>query len=87
MYQARWISKARLEALRKSAQLGAAIVLDSVAGFLVIESMGSDLGDGRVLSPEEADYEVSPVWCLDHKTKIGQARARLGLEAGTLAAV
>lgn len=87
MYQARWISKARLETLRKMAQMGSVLVLNSVGGFLIVEPVGSKLGDGRILSPDEADYEVSPVWCQDLKTKITQARALLGLEAGSLSAV
>jgi hypothetical protein len=54
--------------------------LDSFNGFLIIEPVGSDLGDGEILSPEEMDYEIRDAWCLDTRRKINEARRLLGLE-------
>jgi hypothetical protein len=79
-YEARWISKPRLESIRKSNIIGQAVVLDSFNGFLIVEPRGSKLGDGTVLSREEADYELTPVWCSGPKAKLRGARKLLGLE-------
>jgi hypothetical protein len=68
-HQARWISKERLAALRKSGRISQGIV----------EPVGSNLGDGEVLEHNEADYEVSPAWCLNPLTRLNEARKRLGL--------
>jgi len=88
-YQARWVSKARVEALKKSQSLGQAVLLDTFNGFIIIEPVGSDLGDGAVLSREEAEYELQPVWYTGPKAKLRDARRRLALEqdAAALAAV
>jgi hypothetical protein len=83
-YQIRWISKQRAEAVKK-AGLGRALLLDNINGFLIVEPVGSDLGDGPVLSEREADYELQPVWCTGPKAQLRDARRRLGLEAGSLA--
>jgi hypothetical protein len=87
MYEARWLSKDRLIALRKAGRLDGAIVLDSMKGFLIVEKRGSHLGDGPVLSREEADYELQPVWCTSATARIEQARRLIGLDAPTLAGV
>jgi hypothetical protein len=78
-YQARWISKQRVDALRKSGATRHAVFLDSFNGFIVVEPVGSDLGDGEILAPETADYELQPVWCLEPKTKLVEARRLLQL--------
>ena len=78
-HQARWISKQRLASLRKSGQIGHAIALDCLNGFLIVEPVGSNLGDGPVLNQTEAQYELNPAWCLDSLTKLNEARSRLGL--------
>jgi hypothetical protein len=78
-YQARWVSKPRLDLLKKSGRLGEGMLLDSFNGFLIVEPVGSDLGDGNVLSPFEADYELQEVWCSGPKSKLKQARKLLGL--------
>jgi hypothetical protein len=79
-YQTRWVSKQRREALKKSGRLNGALLLDSLNGFLVVEPVGSNLGDGTILTPEEAAFQLQDVWCLDPKTKVQEARKRLGLE-------
>lgn len=80
-YQARWISKQRNEALRRSGRLGGALLLDSFNGFLLVEPEGSNLGDGEILDLQTADYELSPVWFLSPPAKVQKARRLLGLEA------
>ncbi|HXG10546.1 MAG TPA: hypothetical protein VNK04_12360 [Gemmataceae bacterium] len=80
-YQARRISKERARALRRSGALGQAILLDSVSGFIIVEPVGSNLGDGEVLAREIADSELHSAWCLDPLSRIRQARQLLGLEA------
>jgi hypothetical protein len=82
-YVARWIRKNRLDEVRKSGKVSRAVVLDSMQGFLIVEPAGSDLGDGEILSPEAADYEVRPEWCLNPRGKIAAARRLLGLPAET----
>jgi hypothetical protein len=79
-YQARWISKQRLEELRRTRQVQQGIVLDSFNGFLIVEPVGSDLGDGPILSPEEADFELQPVWCSGPRARLRAARELLGLD-------
>ena len=81
-YQARWISKTRLEEVRKRRRLGSAIVLGHYNGFLIVEPVGDDLGDGAILSAQEADYELAPIWCTGPKATLRDARQHLGLEAG-----
>ncbi len=80
-YQTRWISKQRLEAVRRSGEVSQGIVLDSFNGFLIVEPIGSNLADGPVLSREDADYELNPVWCSGPKGRLSQARHLLGLPA------
>lgn len=81
-YQARWISKARLDEVRKKRMLGSAIVLDHYNGFLIVEPVGTDLGDGAILSAPEADYELEPIWCTGPKATLREARHRLSLDVG-----
>jgi hypothetical protein len=78
-YQARWATKERAGDLRKS---GRGVLLDTLNGFLVIEPAGADLGDGEVLTREEADFELQPVWFLGPRAKLLHARRLLGLGAG-----
>lgn len=79
-YQARWISRGRYEALRRSGKLGHAVLLDTFSGYIVVEPVGSDLGDRDVLSRQEADYELQPVYYTGPKAKLRGARRLLGLE-------
>jgi hypothetical protein len=83
-YQIRWISKQRAEVVKK-AGLGRALLLDNINGFLILEAVGSGLGDGPILSQREADYELQPVWCTGPKAQLREARRRLGLEVGSRA--
>ena len=76
-FQARWLSKKQAESLRKSGRLGRALLLDSFKGFIVIEPCAERLGDGDVLSPEEAAFEVNDAWCMESRVKIAQARRLL----------
>jgi len=78
-YHARWISKRRRDEVRRSSDSSRGIFLDSFNGFLVVEPVASSLGDGPVLSREEADYELRPVWCSEAKPKLREARELLGL--------
>ena len=79
-YQARWISREKFDALRKSAPTSQVIVLDTLNGFILVEPVGSNLDDGRILSAQEAGYELQPVWYLGPKSRLREARKRLGLE-------
>jgi len=80
-FQARRVSKRRADEVKKSGVLGRAMLLDTFNGIILIEPPDSNLGDGDVLSPEEADYELQPVWHLGPRTALREARKRLGLEA------
>jgi hypothetical protein len=81
-YQARRISKARADQVKRSGSvIGRAVLLDTFNGFIIVEPVGSVLGDGAPLSLEEADYELQPVWHLGPKATLREARQRLGLEA------
>jgi hypothetical protein len=79
-YQARWISKAQINNLRRAGGLGRAVLVDYRTGFVIVEPVGSNLGDGDVLSPELADYELREVWCPTPRAKLVQARKLLGLD-------
>jgi hypothetical protein len=78
-HQARWVSKQRIQSLRKSGEMGRGILIDSFNGFVIVEPLGSDLGDGEPLDPVQADYELNPAWCLTPKQRLTEARRRLGL--------
>ena len=84
-FQARWISKDRLHQLRKSGSLGHGLLIDSYKGWIMVEPVGSDLGDGDVMSAQAADYELDPAWCPGSKTKLKEARKLLGLEVDEMA--
>ena len=79
-YEARWVSKKRVEEIRRAGRAREGVLLDSFNGFLIIEPVGSDLGDGPVLSRQEAGFELQPVWCTGSQTRLAQARRLLGLE-------
>jgi hypothetical protein len=86
-YQARWVTRQRAEDLRKHRGLGGALLLDVFNGYIIVEPVGSDLGDGQVLSHQEAEYELQPVWHQGPAATLREARRRLGLEAGALSGV
>ena len=83
-YQARWCSKGKADVLRRSSAVHGAMVLDSFNGIILVEPAGAALGDGVVLSPQEADLELRPVWSLERKTKLVHARKLLGLTADSV---
>ena len=80
-YQARWVSKGRALQLRKSGAASQGALLESFNGYLVVERVGAGLGDGAVLSPQEADAELQAAWCRSPLPKLAEARRLLGLEA------
>lgn len=79
-YQARWISKAKADLLKRSGDIRKGLLLDSFNGYIVIEPVGASLGDGKVLSKLEADFELQEVWVQEPKSKLLEARRMLGLE-------
>ena len=86
-YQARWISRKRWGELRKSGGTQTGLVLDHLNGTLIIEPVGSDLGDGPVMSSREAEYELQPAWLLGRRGLVNEARRRLGLALERLVGV
>lgn len=78
-YQARWISKKRADEVRKTGAIRKGVLLDSFNGIIIVEPVGSNLGDGEVMSLDAADYELRPVWVYVAKSKLGEARKLLGL--------
>jgi hypothetical protein len=56
------------------------MLLDSYNGFLIVEPAGSNLGDGEVLAPEAANYELSAAWCPGSRVRLTEARRLLGLK-------
>jgi hypothetical protein len=83
-YQARWISRQRADAMRRAGRLDRSILLDTFNGYVIVEPAGSNVGDGAVLSLEEADYELQPAWYTGPIPRLREARLRLGLEADVL---
>src|SRR6185312_2301958 len=79
-YEARRISKPRADEIKKSKVIGTALLLGTFNGFIIVEPKGANLGDGEILSEQEADYELQPVWHLGPKAMLRDARRRLGLE-------
>lgn len=79
-FEARRISKARADALKKSGALQGAVLLNTFNGFIVVEPAGAGFGDGPAFSAQEADYELQPVWHLGPKAMLREARQRLGLD-------
>ncbi|MHB1425461.1 MAG: hypothetical protein ACYC3I_20015 [Gemmataceae bacterium] len=80
-YQARRITKRRADEVKRTGVLGRSLLLDTFNGIIVVEPLESNLGDGEILSQQEADYEMQPVWHLGPKAILREARKRLGLEA------
>jgi hypothetical protein len=79
-YQARWVSKDRSQALKKAGSLRDSVLLDNPSGFILVEPVGKRLADGPKLSPQDADYELQPAWCLNSPVRLAEARRRLGLD-------
>jgi hypothetical protein len=79
-HRACWVSRDRAAALKRTGGLGQTLLLDTFKGFILVEPSGSELADGAVLSSEEADYELQPIWFTGPKAKLREARRRLGLE-------
>jgi hypothetical protein len=80
-YQARWVSRARANEIKRTRAVAQGVLLDTFKGFIIVEPVGSNLGDRDVLSPEEAEFELQEVWYTGPKAKLREARQRLGLEA------
>jgi hypothetical protein len=79
-FQARWVSRPRANQIKRTGAAGQGVLLDTFKGFIVVEPVGSNLGDGQILSREEAAYELQPVWYTGPKARLRAARLRLGLE-------
>jgi hypothetical protein len=77
-YEARWISRSRAHGIRKLGGNGG-ILVSAYSGTIIVEPKGARLGDGKRLTPGEADYELQPVWCPEAKSKLEGARRLLGL--------
>ena len=60
----------RLSVPYRIARLGAG---GSLSTDSVVEPTKKQLGDGDVLSDQEADYEVRPEWCLAPKKTVDEA--------------
>jgi hypothetical protein len=84
-YYAQWISKDKVRTLRKAGGWKDGILLDSYKGFIMIQPADRQYGDGEVLSPDTADYELRPEWCTGEKPKLLEARRRLRLDANGVA--
>lgn len=80
-YQAQWVSKDRVSSLRKTGALKNSILLDSFKGFILVQPSGQEVGDGEMLSPDAADYELRPEWCTGSKPKLREARKLLQLDS------
>ena len=80
-YQAQWISRRRMNELKKAGLPGKVVLLNHLNGGIVVGRAGSELGDGPVLTADEADYELQPTWVSDSQATLRQARERLGLGA------
>jgi len=78
-YQARWVSKPRVLALRKTGALNGSIVVNSFRGFILVEPQGQHRGDGNVLPADVARFELDPAWCSEPAKKLAKARELLGL--------
>ncbi len=78
-YKAQWVSRRRMNELKKAGLALKTLLLNHLNGFIVIEPADTELGDGAVLSPTEADYELQQSWILDPIKTLQQAREQLGL--------
>jgi hypothetical protein len=79
-FHARRISKPRADVLKKAGQLGRALLLDIPKGYIIVEPVGSNLGDGEVLSAQDANAELQLPWYIGPRTKLREAREKLGLD-------
>lgn len=78
-YRARRVSKDRVHDIKRRGAINGAVVLNAYNGFIIVEPVGSNLGDGEILPPETADSELRPPWCLDSHNQLLKARQRLHL--------
>jgi hypothetical protein len=78
-FQARWISKQRGDALRRCGGLGRGLIVEGFMGNIIVEPAGKRLGDGSLLTAADADYELRSAWCMSPLSRLGTARALLGL--------
>jgi len=84
-FHARWMSRERAEWSKRKGLLGSAILLETFNGYIIVEPANGELGDGPILSREEAEYELTPVWYTGPKARLREARQRLGLDVEALA--
>jgi hypothetical protein len=79
-FQARRVSRQLVSTLRRSGNLDQGLILDTFKGFIVVEPCNRPLGDGEVLSVQDAVMEIQPAWCLEPKAKVVRAHRLLGLD-------
>lgn len=78
-YQARWVSKPKMQALRRTGALSGSIVVNSFRGFILVEPQTNHRGDGKPLPADVARFELDPAWCTEPLQKLTRARQLLGL--------
>jgi hypothetical protein len=83
-YKARWISRARVQEVKRVGHLGKSLLFAHCNGFLIVEPLNSNLGDGPTLSQEDAEYELQDAWVQESIATLRRARTLLGLERGRL---
>jgi hypothetical protein len=78
-FQARRVSRQLVSTLRRSGSIEPGLILDTFKGFIVVEPCNRPLGDGEVLTVQDAVMEIQPAWCLEPKAKVVRAHRLLGL--------
>lgn len=81
-YQARWVSKEQVPAIKRSGRLANSLLLDTLKGFILVEPTDGAADGNHILSPEEADYELQPVWFYGPKDEAAGGPPPAGAGAG-----
>jgi len=79
-YQARWVSKDKAHDIKRAGPKTDAVLLDTFKGIIIVEPVGKKWGDGPVLTPSEAEFELQPAWHYGPTAKIREARIRMGFD-------
>ena len=85
-FQAQWVSRHKAQAIKRAGPKKDAVLLDTFTGIIIVEPEGKQWGDGPVLTPDEAAFELQPAWHYGPAARIREARRRLGLETNPDAA-
>ena len=75
------MSRGKAQAIKRAGPKKDTVLLDTFKGIILVEPEGKDWGDGPVLTPAEAAFELQPAWHYGPAVRIREARRRLGLEA------